>query len=457
VKRAERAVALACTFLAFGCGDETKSFAPTDVQAGPNPVVATLTQVTWTTSAPSIGYVSYGLTQSLGTTTTLEAQDATTHEVNLYGLTPNTQYYYQVVTWDGADAGESSIQTLTTGAPPSDLPAFTKTGDTSENGMDEIVLLPVTVGASSVIVAVAPSGQVLWYHVADGGQTVTRVRFSKDGTSVLYGSIDPAGQNSEIIRVALDGKSQVTWKVPGLGPDFVELSNGNFAAIVADTQTSNGATLKGDKIVEITPNDQSTDIVSMWSCFDPAKFPGDGTNGEWTGADALTVNEGASTTDESDDVFYLGLRNLSTVVEVPRASGKCDWVLGAAAPTLAFDTAANAFVHQGGLVISGTSLLVLDADGAPGTSRGMQYALDLNAKTATETWTYTPSPAVHVTSLGAVSPLTGNRWLVNWSTAGKLELVNDMNQVLWSLTGPAGSTFGYHVRTDSIDAPENKP
>jgi hypothetical protein len=450
-----RALALACTFLALGCGDDAKSFAPSGVQAAPNPNVATLTQISWTTTAPSIGYVSYGLTESLGTTSAVEAQSTTTHRVSLFGLTPNTRYYYQVVTWDGHDAGESPIQSVTTGATPSAVPTLSFTGDTSENGMDELLLLPVTAGSSSVVVVVTPSGQVLWYHVEDRMRSVTRARFSLDKTSVLYGAID-AGGDSEIVRVALDGSSQSSVKVKDLGPDFVELANGNYAAIAFDARESGGKTLRGDKIVEVTATGTSTDVISMWDCFDPSKFPGDGTNGEWTGANALSVSEGAD--GEADDVFYLGLRDLNTVVQVARGSGKCDWVLGAAAPTLTFATPTDAFVHPGGLVLSGSSLLVLDADGSgANASRAMQYTLDLDAKTATKSWSYVPASPIHVSSLGAVSALTGKRWLVNWSTNGKLELVDDMNRVLWALTAPQGSTLGYHVRADSIDAPENKP
>lgn len=458
MKRALRAVALGCTFVTLGCGDTTKSFAPSDVQAAVNSTVATLTQITWATAEPSIGYVSYGLTESLGTSTPLETTTTTTHQVNLYGLTPNTQYYYRVVTWDGHDAGESPVQSVTTGATPSTLPAFTVTGDTSKTGMDELVLVPVTTATNSVIVVLAPSGQVLWYHVEASQRSVTRARFSRDLKSVLYDAIDPGGDNSEIVRAPLDGSSQTSVKVKDLGPDFVELTNGNYAAIVADSRTSGAATLRGDKIVEVTPSGAPTDIVSTWDCFDPTKFPGDGTNGAWTGADALSVDEGASATDETDDVFYLGLRNLSTVVRVARASKTCDWVLGAAGSTLSFVPATDAFVHPGGLALAGSSLLVLDADGGgTGTSRAMQYTIDANAKTATTSWHYTPSSPIHVTSLGSVSALTDDRWLVNWSTAGKLELVDDSNTVLWSLTGPAGASFGYHVRVDSLDDPENKP
>ncbi len=456
MRAAARVLTLASTLATAGCGDEAKSFAPADVRAGANPAVATLVDVQWTTSAPAVGYVGYGTTPSLGSVSAIERTSTTQHKVSLFGLTPGTTYYYQVVIWQGHDAGESQVQSVTTGAVPTTLPTFTTTGDTSESGMDELVLMPVTT-TKPLVVVVSPKGQVLWYHEEDRPRTVTRARFSSDKASVLYDAID-AGGDSEIVRVALDGSSQSAVPVKGLGNDFVQLTNGNFAALAADTRDSNGMMLRGDKLVEVTPGGTATDVASIWNCFNPATAPGDGPAGEWTGASALVVDEGASKTDESDDVFYVALRDLSTIVRIPRATGKCDTVIGKTMPTVSFADPADAFAHPGGFNASSTDLAVLDADGAgAGTSRAIEYALDLTANTATKSWSYTPSPAVHVTSLGHVSQLTQGRRLVNWSTAGRLDLADKNGAQLWSLTGPAGATFGHHVRTDSLDDPSSKP
>jgi hypothetical protein len=457
VRAAARALAIASTFATAGCGDEAKSFAPADVRASTNPAVATLVDVQWTTPAPAIGYVGYGTTPSLGSVSAIEPTSTTQHKVSLFGLTPGTTYYYQVVVWQGHDAGESSVQTVTAGAVPASLPTFTTTGDVSENGMDELVLLPVTT-SKPVVVVLSPKGQVLWYHEEDRPRTVTRARFSTDKTSVLYDAID-AGGDSEIVRVALDGSSQTAVPVKGLGNDFVQLTNGNgnFAALVADTRDSNGTMLRGDKIVEVTPSGTPTDIASIWSCFDPATAPGDGPAGEWTGASALVVDEGSSKMDESDDVFYVALRDLSTIVRIPRATGKCDSVIGKTMPTVTFADPADPFAHPGGFNVASTDLIVLDADGVNGSSRAIEYTLDLTANTATKSWSYTPTPAVHVTSLGHVSQLTQGRRLVNWSSAGRVDLAGKNGAQVWSLTGPAGATFGHHVRTDSLDDPSSKP
>jgi hypothetical protein len=463
VRFGSRVVALALTLVAIGCGDETQSFAPNDVRASANPSIATVVNVAWTTAAPSIGYVSYGTSSSLGKSTPLETVATTKHSVSFVGGAPNTNYYFRVLTWAGLDAGASPIASVSTGALPSDIPTLTYSGDaTTDDGFNELLLLPL-IGQKTTVSVVASNGQVLWYYAEDKGRTITRARFSADGKAVLYNAIGSGTTPSEIVRVALDGSSVSSLAVPGLGRDFVQLANGNYAALVSDVRTSGATMLRGDKLVEIDSSGNFTTIVSLWDCFDPVKFPGDGTNGDWTGAVALGFSDNDDK-DPSNDVFYLSLRNLSTVVRVARSTGKCDWVIGQAAPTVAFAPGSSTFTHPGGIYANSSQLLVLDSDGGGTTaSRVVQYALDLTAATATESWRYPPSPPLHVDALGGVSALTNNRRLVNWSTAGKLELVGISGavgapgDVRWSLTAPAGVTFGYHVRTSSLDEPANEP
>jgi hypothetical protein len=466
VRRASSAAALACTLVAAGCGDEPTSFAPTNVHASANSTIATVVNVDWTTAEPSIGYVSYGTTPNLGKTTAIESAKTTKHTAGLVGVSPNTTYYYRVLTWQGLDAGASPVATVTTGAAPSNLPVLTFAGDaTSVNGFNELLLLPV-LGQKPLISVVTSSGQYLWYYAEDKGRTVTRARFSLDGKSVLYNAIGSGTTPSEIVRVALDGSSVSSIAVPDLGRDFVQVANGDYVALVSDVRPSGTSMLRGDKLVAIDATGKLTTIISLWDCFDPAKYPGDGSNGDWTGAVAISISN-SDDTDLSNDVFYLSLRNLSSVVRVPRSSGKCEAVIGAAGATINFAAGSSTFVHPGGIFGGSTKLEVFDSDGAgANTSRALEYTIDPVALTATEAFRYTPNPPIHVDALGGVSALIGNRWLANWSTAGKIEVVGlpanapvgtTTPELRWSLTAPAGTTFGYHVRTPSLDPPINEP
>ena len=465
MKLGSGAVALALTLVAAGCGDEPTSFAPTSVHASANATIATVVNVQWTTAQPSIGYVSYGTTPNLGKATALEKVATTKHSVGLVGVAPNTKYYYRVLTWQDLDTGASPVATVTTSSAPTNLPALTVSGDsTTSNGFDELLLLPI-LGQKPVIGVVAANGQYLWYYSEDKGRTVTRARFSADGTSVLYNAIGSGTTASEIVRVALDGSSVSSIAVTDLGRDFVQIANGNYVALVSDVRASGSSMLRGDKLVEIDATGKPTTIVSLWDCFNPTQFPGDGANGEWTGASAISVDE-KNDKDPSNDIFYVSVRNLSSVVRVPRASGKCDAVIGAAGATIAFAPGSSTFVHPGGVFASSTRLEVLDSDGAgANASRALEYTIDATALTATEAFRYTPDPPIHVDALGGVAALIGNRWLANWSTAGKIEVVGlpanspvgTKPDLRWSLTAPAGTTFGYHVRTPNLDDPVNEP
>jgi hypothetical protein len=465
VRRASSAGALALLLVAAGCGDEPKSFAPSNVRAGASATIPSVINIEWTTAEPSIGYVSYGTSAELGKNTAMETVPTTKHRASLLGLSPNTKYYYRVLTWQDLDAGASPVGSLTSNAAPVNLPVLTVTGDTtSNNGFNELLLLPI-VGQKPLVSVVASNGQLLWYYSEDKGRTVTRARFSVDGKSVLYNAIGNAATPSEIVKVALDGSSVSAVAVPDLGRDFVQLTNGDYVALVNDVRASGTSMLRGDKLAEIDATGKITTIVSLWDCFDPTKYPGDASNGDWTGAIAISLS-GGEDADPSNDVFYLSLRNLSSVVRIARSSGKCDAVIGAAGATIGFAPGSSTFVHPGGLFGSAGKLDLLDADGAgPGVSRALEYTLDTTNGTATEAFRYTPSPPIHVDALGGVAALVGNRWLANWSTAGKIEVVGlpanapvgMTPELRWSLTAPAGTTFGYHVRTPNLDQPVNEP
>jgi hypothetical protein len=70
--------------------------------------------VRWTTDEPATHRVEYGTTSALGSVKTASGR-STSHAVGLSGLTPNTTYYYRVVTADAAgNTATSSVQTFRT-------------------------------------------------------------------------------------------------------------------------------------------------------------------------------------------------------------------------------------------------------------------------------------------------------------------------------------------------------
>ena len=64
--------------------------------------------VKWTTNIPSTSRVEYGLTTSLGTSTTEDTNLTTNHSVTIIGLTKQTRYYYKVISKNSAGLETSS-------------------------------------------------------------------------------------------------------------------------------------------------------------------------------------------------------------------------------------------------------------------------------------------------------------------------------------------------------------
>jgi hypothetical protein len=82
-----------------------------DVTAIPDDTAAT---ITWTTTSPATTQVAYGLTTDMGLSTPLQTNLTTNHAVALTNLTPATDYYFNVISRNGAEQYTSSNFIFTT-------------------------------------------------------------------------------------------------------------------------------------------------------------------------------------------------------------------------------------------------------------------------------------------------------------------------------------------------------
>jgi hypothetical protein len=83
--------------------------------------------VTWTTDQTSNSQVAFGTTAGYGTTTTLNTSMVTAHSMALSGLTANTTYHYQVLSWNstGTEAVSTDATFTTQAGTGTTLPATT--------------------------------------------------------------------------------------------------------------------------------------------------------------------------------------------------------------------------------------------------------------------------------------------------------------------------------------------
>lgn len=400
--------------------------------------ITTVVNVSWTTDEDARGQVEFGPTRELGRSTPIESEAATDHRLPLLGLKAETEYFFRVVLEDGS---ASEISSIVTGNLPLDLPILTPSG----GGNDLFTIVPL-LGTTQAVTILDPDGEIVWYYRDDRALDFYRARLSVDGKSIVYnaGSVsgDPA-DNSELVRVSLDGSESSSIPVPLLAHDFVEHPDGTLGAMVVEYRDFEGMQLRGDKIVEIAPDGTQTTVFSVWDCFDPAEVTGDDVMHGWTFANALDY-------DPEEEVYYLGMRNFSSIAKIDRASGRCEWVLGYYGSTFDFASGSERFLHQHQFQIRGDRALVFDNDGSAGReSRVLEYELDFDTMTATQIWSYVADPIVYTFVLGEPTRLENGDTFVNWSAAGQMERVTADGESLWQVNSEAGYVFGFNTLAKS--------
>jgi hypothetical protein len=450
---------------AGACGDSGGPARPSAVSVKVSPHVATVLEVSWSTAGPTIGYVEYGPTSSLGSRTAIETAPVREHKVLVLGLRGDTEYFYRVATWEdtmsGSAAGASPIAKVRTGPLPTGVPNLTKTG----SGHTGFIVTPL-LGGTRAAVILDSDGEIVWYHCiaknAEGQPDCAapevpgeerleayRARISRDGKSVLYNYAKISGepsQSSALVRVSLDGAEVSSIAVPLLAHDFVEHADGTLATLTFEDRTFEGMRFRGNQIVEIAPDGARRTAWTSWNCFDPAVIKGDDLMLGWTFANALDL-------DLAGDAYYVSLRNFSSIAKIDRATGACQWVLGVGASTFTFAEGSARFLHQHQFHIRGNRILVMDNDGMGGQkSRLMEYELDFTAMQARQIWSYLPTPSVYAFVLGEPIRLADGGVFVNWSAAGQMEHLDKDGAQIWKLNSGVGTVFGFNTLAGDLYA-----
>ncbi len=430
---------LLSSLLLIGCGPGISN-----VEVTMSEVIPTVATVTWETKTETTGYVAFGPGDDLSMATALETEPATEHVATLLGVPANTDASFQVVLVD-EDGTETAGEVVdyTTGGQAAGLPTLEVTGE----GMDHYMVLPL-LGSPVGLSVLDPDGNILWWHFEDRGLDVYRARLSVDGQSLLYNAASVSGDpsdESQLMRVSLDGTTVEGIDIPLLAHDFVEHADGTIGAMVIEYRDD----IKGDSIVEIAPDGSQTTVWTSWDCFDPDVHVVDGTDAKygWTFANAL---------DYDGTYYYMSLRNFSTIVQIDPRDGSCGWAFGDIGATIEPASGSDHFMHEHQFEVLEDSLLVFDNDGSVlQESRVLEYAFDAEAGTAEQIWEYSTDPAVWSFVLGDVYRFDDEDTLVTWSVNGLIERVDPDGNAEWSLSSTFGSAFGFNTVREDLYAADD--
>lgn len=398
-------IKLAPILAVLGCGPGGSDGVPVEITGVTTELsddVVTVVTVRWQTSEPVAGRVRFG-TEGERDRVTPDTAVGTDHTAVLVGLPAEAEVSLQV------EAGDASgeVLTATTGSLPADVPGTVLTGAEGEG-----FLLTTSTGSVNWLLMLDPLGRVVWYHADERGLSVFRARVSADGSGVVYTSVLEGGRpsdSSEIVRVPWAGGSGSAVRVPALAHDFVELEEGTVVSLASPVIDD----IEGSSLLAVEADGAQTELWNTWDCLDPIANAGDVGDPGWTHANAVDR-------DPDSGGYFVGLRNLGTIVLVDPTDRSCPWALGGSGGTLDIDGAR--FIHEHQFERTAGGMLVFDNDGAAGSvSRGIEYAIDLEAGTASEMQTFEADPPLYSFIMGDVHRFANGDTLVLFSAPNVID------------------------------------
>ncbi len=438
--------ALAAPAVLAACGGDGPSgphIARVSVAA--NPVMVVAATVSFVGDGDSVR-VRYHVAGAAGDSVTPAALNlGDTLRLPVLGLLPRTPYVFRAVAFRGADSAVSDSVTLTTGALPADLPAYTAgalPGGEALNGY-------VVFSATPYGLVIDRTGRVVWYRsFAPGGPSLN---FMAGPSGVYVGrpatpdpnDIDPfvvVAPNGDLVRTVTCGNAR-----PLRFHDLILQTDGSAWLMCDETRTVDltafggaaNAAVTGTVIQRVAAGGA---VLFEWSAFDHFAFDDAdsltllGANVNWTHGNALDL--------DTDGNLLVSFRSLNEITKIDVQTGAIIWRMGGRRNQFAFGGAPNpGYSRQHNVRVTGPGrFIILDNVGGP-DSRYERYLWNAGTMTAQLEQSYGASPGVTTALGGSVQMLAPDRFLVSFGTQGRVELFDLAGTRLWQIDGNPGYVF----------------
>ena len=416
----------------------------------------TCARLTWTSDSDGAG------------STACAAASGAIGQVVALGLKPATSYDVTLELHSLSGITTSEPVAYTSPDLPDDLKALgiAVTGQATAG----LTLTGVSLGANSYVIAFDGSGSIRWYQnlgasawidaqqVASGDFTVfsgtstgwvategSFVEMLPTGEAVASYAVDlPDYLDPHELRVTYDANGVATFHY------FTYVIEPYDLTSVGGTATSPLAmhSLVRQRLGE--PRQVIWDAHGRVELSDRIEGPSPLTFGDLVHPNSIDF--------DLDGNYVVSMRNLGEVQKIDAQTGATIWRLGGVHNQFTFvgDPLGGFSAQHSARVLPNGNILIYDNGWrhSPWQTRAVEYALDLDKKTATLVWEYRHGPEVFTPFMGSVQRLSSGATQVGFSQAGLVDEVDAQGNLVWEArltNGNAPAVFYRALRIAALD------
>jgi len=342
---------------------------------------------------------------------------------------------------------QSELLEYQTGTQQVFIPDLELTGDPAD--APGFVFASVLQADSTLLTIIDAHGRTVWATEVDA--LVVRVERDPSGLGVIANTtIDRIDESAHLLYFDWEGNLREEVEVLDAHTDFATTDDGVVFLPRWELRTigegTDARTVVGDTVVAVSPDGEERTVWSAWEEWD---FPeevnfsngfylGDSTVEDWTHLNHIAY-------DADRDEVLLSFAHLDMVAAVAADGSGLVWSLSTVNESTLIPAGEVALKLPHSLYAVGNGEYVVFNQMTPGTdcSGANSFAVDLEAKTATELWSFSGTDCLSVYYLGQARPIEEGRTLVTWSTSGRLEQRDSSGASAWSAQLSLGSGFGY--------------
>jgi hypothetical protein len=363
--------------------------------------------------------------------------------VPVLGLLPASAYVLRPVAFGPGGTTEGEDLALTTDTLPSDLPRYVAGGPDPSPGY-------VAFAAGKYGLVIDNTGRVVWYRRFEPNGPSLNFQAQPNGRYVaLPGTPDPADIEPFVEVDPLGTEMRRLGCARGLQPRFHDLlvePDGGYWILCDETRTMDLTAVGGQPSARVTGTvvqhmSAGGALLFEWSPFDHFAITDldaasrTGATVNWTHGNALDL--------APDGTLLVSFRSLNEITGISTATGEVLWRLGGLRNQFAIANAPDpSFARQHGVRVVGPGQLqLLDNMGDPTGSHAERYEYDPGRRTARLARSYGSAPPVTAQLGGTTQGVPGDRILVAFGNAGRVEEYDAAGKVVWRIEGNPGYVF----------------